>query len=300
MRKVLKWIGIVLGAIVGLLVLAVVAVLVISGARINRRYDVAVESITIPTDETSIARGEYLVHAVAVCAACHGDNLAGKEFVNDPALGVIYTSNLTSGQGGVGATFSDEDWVRVLRHGVGPDGKSVIVMPSQRFTVMSDEDLGALLAYLKTVPPVDNVTPEPSLGPLGRVLPLMEPSVLPASVIDQDGPRPSAPEPGVNAEYGKYLVTLGTCQDCHGPDLNGAPSMEPGALPGANLTPGGELANWTVEEFVQTMHTGTTPDGRVLAGDMAEAVEYYGNQSDDDLAAIFAYLQTLPAMERGY
>jgi mono/diheme cytochrome c family protein len=300
MRKVLKWIGIVLGALVGLIVLAVIAVLTISGARINKRYDVAVERITIPTDEESIARGEYLAHAVAVCAACHGDNLGGGEFINDPALGTIYTSNLTAGEGGVGATFSDEDWVRVLRHGVGPDGKSVIVMPSQRFTVMSDEDLGALLAYLKTVPPVDNVTPEPSLGPLGRVLPLIEPSVLPASIINQDGPRPTAPEPGVTAEYGKYLVTLGTCQDCHGPDLNGAPSMEPGALPGANLTPGGELANWTAEDFVQTMHTGTTPDGRVLAGDMAEAVEYYGQQTDDDLAAIFAYLQTLPAMDRGY
>jgi mono/diheme cytochrome c family protein len=300
MRKVLKWIGIVLGAIVGLLVLAVIAVLVISGARINKRYDVAVESVAIPTDEASIARGEYLAHDVVVCAACHGDNLGGQEFINDSALGVIYTSNLTVGEGGVGATFSDEDWVRVLRHGVGPDGKSVIIMPSQHFYYMSDEDLGALIAYLKTVPPVDNVVPEPSLGPMGRVFPLLDSSVLPASIIDQDGPRPSAPAPGVTAEYGKYLVTMGNCQDCHGPDLNGAPSMEPGALPGANLTPGGELANWTVEEFIETMHTGVTPDGRVLAGDMAEAIKYYGNQNDEDLAAIFAYLQTLPTMEQGY
>jgi mono/diheme cytochrome c family protein len=150
------------------------------------------------------------------------------------------------------------------------------------------------------VPPVDHVVPEPSLGPMGRVLVLMEPSLLPAALIDQDGPRPSAPAPGRTVEYGEYMVRVSVCRDCHGPDLNGAPSLEPGALPGANLTPGGELASWSEEDFIQAIRTGVTPDGRVLTGPMAEVIGYYSQQTDDDLAAMYAYLRSLPAMEPGY
>lgn len=300
MGKILKWILRVLGALVGLIVLAVLAVFIISGSRVNKTYLVDVSAVEIPTDDAAIERGEYLVKHVAVCAACHEENLGGGEFVNDPSFIVLYTANLTDGEGGVGATYTDEDWVRTLRHGVQPDGTSVIFMPSQNYRVLSDEDLGAILAYVKSQPPVDSDYPDPAPGPLGRLFLLMEPALLPASLIDQNAAPPAAPEQGVTPEYGAYLVSLGTCRDCHGPELNGAPPLEPGGVPGANLTQAGEIADWSEDDFIQTLRTGITPDGTPLTGDMAETIDYYGGQTDDDLAAIYAYLSTLPPAEDGF
>ena len=87
---------------------------------------------------------------------CHGDNLAGDTLVDDFAFARIAASNLTSGRGGIGGTYSDIDYVRAIRHGVGNDGKGLPIMPSEAFNKFSDHDLGAMIAYLKTLPPVDN------------------------------------------------------------------------------------------------------------------------------------------------
>ena len=87
---------------------------------------------------------------------CHGDNLAGKKnWFNLGPLGSADAANLTSGKGEIGSQFTDEDFVRVLRHGVKPDGTSVFVMPASDFYYLSDQDLGDVIAYIKSVPPVD-------------------------------------------------------------------------------------------------------------------------------------------------
>ncbi len=94
---------------------------------------------------------------------------------------------------------------------------------------------------------------------------------------------------------------MGTCTDCHGPELNGQADFGGNGRPSSNLTPAGELGFWTEEEFIKVMRTGVHPTGRDLVEPMRSyAIDHIGNQSDEELAAIFAYLQSLPPTEDGY
>src|SRR4026207_1332095 len=170
-RKILKWIGIVLGSLIGLLVLAFVILYTIGTvkwSRMHGKYDVPVETIAIPTDEASIARGEHIA-TLHLCRICHMETLSGQA-VSVPGLLTFGIPNLTSGVGGVGATNTDSDWVRAIRHGVGQDGRGLALVPARTFCYRSDEDLGALIAYLKSLPRIDNEMPKTDLGPLGRVM----------------------------------------------------------------------------------------------------------------------------------
>ena len=300
-RKIFKWIGIVLGSLIGLLVLAFIVLYVIGTVKWNKmhgQYEVPVETITIPTDEASIARGEHIA-TIHMCMHCHLDNLSGQA-AGAPILVTLSVPNLTPGAGGVGAINTDEDWVRAIRHGVGQDGRGLVLMPSSIWYHLSDGDLGALIAYLKSLPPVDNELPPTDLGPLGRVMltlgqlpPEIEPNVL---VIDHDGPRPIAPDAGVTVEYGKYLAT--TCTLCHGANLSGQTVREgPNVYVALNLTRGGEMVGWSEEDFVTTMRTGITPSGHPLKEFMPW--KYFGQMTDDELKAVWLYLQSLPPLPQG-
>jgi len=302
LRKIFKWIGIVLGSLIGLLVLAFVVLYIAGSVKWNKlhgQYDVPVETITIPTDQASIARGEHIA-TIRMCRECHTETLSGQ---SDRAPGLITLSipNLTSGAGGVGATNTDADWVRAIRHGVGYDGRGLVLMPSKIWYYLSDEDLGALIAYLKNLPPVNNEMPAADLEPLGRVMLVLgqlPPEIVPnVTVIDHDGPRPVAPQPGVTVEYGKYLAN--TCTLCHGSDLNGQTISEGGPQKylAPNLTPGGELHSWSETQFMETLRTGVTPSGHQIIDVMPW--KYFGQMTDDELKAVWMYLQSLPALPQG-
>ena len=300
-RKILKWIGIVLGSLIGLLVLAFVILYVIGTVKWNRvrekDYEVPVQTIIIPTDQASIARGEHIA-TIRMCRYCHTEDLSGQ---SDEVPGLITLSfpNLTGG--GVGATNTDDDWVRAIRHGVGHDGRGLILMPSRVWYYLSDEDLSDLIAYLKSLPPVDNDLPTTALGPLGRVMLVLgqippEATQPDVTVIDHDGPRPVTAEPGVTVEYGKYLAS--TCALCHGSNLNGQTISEGGPdYLAPNLTPGGEVAFWSEEEFMTTLQTGITPNGHQLKDVMPW--KYFGQMTNEELKAVWMYLQSLPALPQG-
>ena len=119
---------------------------------------------------------------------------------------------------------------------------------------------------------------------------------LAAEVLDHDAPLPSAPRRSITREYGEYLVNTGDCHACHGPNLAGAQSHEPGSPFSSNLTPGGILAVWTADEFIETMRSGLTPYGRRLDPNFMPYKEY-SRLNDDDLTAMFLYIQTLPPLE---
>jgi len=296
MKKILKWIGIVLGSLLVLVVIAIVIVLGIGRARFNETVAVDVPSLAIPTDEAALARGEHLVKAVAHCAYCHGDDLAGEFVVNNPRTqGVIVAPNLTAGEGGIGASYTNEDWVRTIRHGVTPAGRSVILMPSLWFNVMSETDLAALIAYLQTIPPIDNELPETQLGPLFYALigtgPLT--AAMSGRVIDHDAPFTPALEEGATAVYGEYLARIALCSSCHGPELAGG-QVCPDCPIGPNLTPGGELQGWTQADFVTAIRTGTHPNGRQISQFMPW--QYFQHMTDTELAAIWTYLQAQPVL----
>jgi len=298
--KVFKWIGIVLGGLVALLLIAAGVVYILSEARFNKTYDVKVEAVSIPTDSEAIAYGEHITR-IRGCKGCHGEDLSGQIEFEDPMVGVIANANLTGGAGSEVINYSDEDWVRSIRHGVGPDGEPLIIMPSQQHYVMSDEDLGALLAYIKSLPPVDNKLPELKMAlPIRALFLTGQVDVLvPTELIDHDAPHPPAPARGVTAEYGKYLSRL--CSICHGPGFSGGPLpiSAPGEPPPLNLTQGGELIGWTADDFRITMRTGTTPSGYKLDDEYMPWKTIFRYMTDEELEAIWLYLQSLPPTEYG-
>jgi mono/diheme cytochrome c family protein len=300
-RKILKWVAIVLGSLIGLLVLAFVVLYTIGSIKWNKlhgTYDVPVETITIPTDQASIDRGEHIA-TIHMCQHCHMDNFGGQT-ARAPGIATLSVPNLTSGAGGIGVTNTDEDWVRAIRHGVGHDGRGLSLMPSAVWYYLSDNDLADLIAYLKSLPPVDNEQPLTDLGPLGRVmlaLGQLPPEIIPnVTVIDHYGPRPVTPQPGVTVEYGAYLAR--TCALCHGSNFNGQTIREGGNVYVAlNLTRGGEMIGWSEEQFIATMRTGITPGGKQIIDFMPW--RYFGRMTDDELKAVWMYLQSLPPLPQG-
>jgi len=162
-------------------------------------------------------------------------------------------------------------------------------MPSSAFWNFNNEDLGEVIAYLKTLPPVDNETTV-KLSPLGTILLPTDPTTLHVKLIDHSN-RPAESTVGVNAEYGQYLVNVSRCRDCHSNDLNGRPSTN-GRPATPSLTMNGELQFWSASDFINTIRTGVAPSGHALDPHEMPWQEY-SNYNDDELTAIFIYLQSL-------
>lgn len=289
MRRVLKWIGIVVGSVLGLLIVGVFVLAFMGRGRLNKQYDVLPEPIEISSEAAMIDRGRYL--ASISCMGCHGEDLGGGSFFAEPALGTIPASNLTAGVGGIGDTYSDSDFVRAIRHGIDAEGKPLAIMPARAYWHFSDADVSAVIAYVKSVPPVDNDMGEKELKLMGQVLigaGVLD--VLSAEAIDHDASRPEAQSRSISASYGEYLVNTNDCRQCHGEDLSGGHSGEPGAPPGPNLA---TVAGWTKDGFATTMRTGVTPAGRQLNAEYMPWKEY-SQMNDDDLEALFLYLESQP------
>ncbi len=290
MRTVLKWIGIGIGILLGLVVAAAAVLYFMGGAEMNKTHQVQPLAVEIPNDEASLARGEHLVNSA--CKSCHGPDLTGVKIMDDPATGSVYASNIS----GLAEIRTDEQLVLAIRHAVGPGGRQLIVMPSESFINFSEEDLGSIIAYLKTVPRDGVNTSAPKLTPMGQIMmgAGMFGPIFPADYIDHQQPFPTMPAISANLEYGEYLSRM--CTSCHGADLSGKKSAEPGAPIALNLTPGGGAGTWTAEQFIQTMRTGVNPNGYHLDPQYMPW-ESFGKLGDEELQAIWMYLASLPARQ---
>ena len=296
MKKILKWIGIVLGSLV-VLILAVAGVLVLIGnSRLNKTYDFPPSNIVVPTDEASIAYGRH--RAETLCEGCHGKDLSGIEkWFNAGPLGTIDSANLTTGEGGFGQEVtSDEDYVRAIRHGIDPESKPLFMPAVYSTSFLSDEDLGAIIAYVKSAPPVDHVTYGQNFTPLAKImLAAGMLGKLPVEAVSHDV-HVTAPARGISVEYGDYMINTHDCRLCHGQELAGGKHPDPTIkLISPNLTPGGEVGFWTEEQFINTLRTGVTPSGHELDAEHMPW-EIYRLFTDDELKAIYLYLQSLPKL----
>jgi mono/diheme cytochrome c family protein len=291
MKKALKWLGITVGVLLGLIVIVLIVFYFKGSGMLHRTYNLPADNVTIPTDAASIERGSHFVHAI--CVECHTSDLSGKNLLTAP-FGTIDSANLTPGKGGAGAKFTDADWVRALRHGVDDQGRGLVLMPAQEFWHFSDQDLGDIVAYVKSVPPVDKEHQDPQINVLGKILfgaGLFGQDIVPANVIAHTQ-RPTAPPVGVTAQYGEYMVNVTGCHACHGAQLAGGKNGKPGSLDAPNLTPGGDLKTWSSAQFINTLHTGVAPNGHMLNPDEMPW-KSVGTYTDDELSAIFLYLQSL-------
>ena len=209
--------------------LAVGGVYVLGDQRLNRRVAVPDESVAVPMDLASAHRGQHLASAVALCVDCHGPNLAGRVVFDQRGLGRIVAPNLTRGRGGIGASDSDADMLRAIRHGVDRTGRQLLIMPSDNYTRLSDADVGAIIDYIRSVPSIDTSLPSTEILALGKIrFATGQLALLPSANIDHFAPRLAPPD---------TLKSL-------------------------------ETPCWSEADFLRLMRTGTRPDGRVLSTSM--------------------------------
>jgi mono/diheme cytochrome c family protein len=299
-RKILKWVGIVLGVLLVILIVAGVILNIDASNRINRTYDIQAEAITIPTDDEALARGEHL--ARVLCIECHGGDLGGDTMVEEAGLVTIHAPNLTPGEGGI-SDLSDEEVILAMRHGIRYDGKPLFIMPAETFIHWSEEDLAATIAYLRSLPPSNREYARPQTSVIARALLGLgmfgEP--FPAEYIDHDQPFPEMPEVSANEAYGEYLARAVACTLCHGDNLAGGitpANAPPGEFPTSpNLTPAGNLVSWSEEDFLQTLQTGIKPNGEQIDPDHMPW-DVYARLDEPELQALWLYIQSLPAADR--
>ncbi len=261
-----------------------------SRARMGKTYAVRSHNIPVPTDAATLAEGKRLFSARG-CADCHGYDLSGKVFLDNPAIGVFSGTNLTRGKGGVGGKMTAVDFEKALRHGVGRGGKPLIFMPSTDFSGMSDEDVGRLLAYVQSAPGVDKPSARQKIGPLGRILFITGkmPLLVTAEHIDHNAAGPVKVVPAVTAEYGKYIAK--TCNGCHGENFAGGPI--PGAppeWPAAQDIRKAALAKWNEQQFITAIRTGRRFDGSEIRFPMPW--KNFALMTDTELKALWLFLRS--------
>lgn len=250
--------------------------------------------------ERAIERGKHLVESRYACIECHGKDFGGGTMIDAPPIGKILGPNITSGKGSRVAGYSMADWDRIVRHGVLPDGKPA-AMPSIDFVAMTDHELSDIVAYVKSVPAVEKEVPKPTLGPVGTML--IATGKLPLSAFEikehQAAHVVEPPAPAVNTDFGRHLV--GVCFGCHRANLEGGlvPGGDPSWPAAANLTPHADgIAGWKFEDFARALKEGKRPDGAELRQPMAAMKGYAAKMTDTELAAMWAYLQTVPAVPK--
>lgn len=289
-KKILKVIGVILGVLVVIIAGYYTKAYISTENRMHKKYEIALEALPLSRDSALLARGEHLVRTKA-CTECHGADLGGKIFVDDAALGFLVASNLTKGNGGRPADYGADDWTLALKHGLRRDRTPLIFMPAHEFAVMSEQDLSAIASYCAQLPNIDRAFEPNNLGPLARVLADLDKlPLLPAEMIDHSKKLVKEVKAEITADYGKYLST--SCQGCHRENMKGGDPVAPGYPEVADITSTGHPGKWTEEQFINTLRTGTTPEGKTLKPDempWTMTKEF----SDLELKALHLYLKSI-------
>ena len=295
-KKILKWTGFIL------LFLILGITLTVMG-RQNIKYDRPYPTITASTDTAIILRGKHLVFGAAHCADCHSkanaDSLLklGQDvpltggMVFDLPVGKLYSKNITpDNETGIGK-YTDAEIARALRYGVHPDG--TVVFDFMPFHNTTDEDMTAIISFLRAQKPIQNKVPDHSLNFLGKaVKAFMVKPVGPNGEVAKQMTRDSS------AAYGKYLANnVANCNGCHTVrDLSGTFTGEPFAggneIEGfitPNITPdsSSRIFGWSQKNFIDRFRIGKVIPKSPMPW------QSFGRMTDEELKAIYSYLKTV-------
>jgi mono/diheme cytochrome c family protein len=259
--------------------------------------------------DTPVERGSYLVNTIMTCGNCHSpkgppDVVAGKDFsgglrFNEPPFDVTAPNITPDKETGIGA-WSDDDVKKLLRTGMRPNGVPVaVIMPTGFYDIITDGDMNAIVAYLRTLAPVKNKVPDPvyKIALQRQIFPGAEKPIDPAALND-------------TLKRGFYLATIGHCMECHTPMVNGPVDFGNSLGKGGRDFPGPwgvsisrnitssktkGIGEWTDAEVKRAITTGIDKDGNKLKGPMG--YQYYAHMTDADLDAVIAWVRTLPPKE---
>ena len=284
LRSLIKWLLLGLGGIVGLAVLAIATIYVLIVSDLDRTFNVVGTKIAVPDDEASIAEGKRLARLRGCYDGCHGKTTTGSILIEIPDGTRLIAPDL----GRTAREYSIEELDRVIRHGIRPDGTSVILaMPSSMFYHLSDDDFGAIVAFLRSQDPSDVRLADSRIGPIARLLffyyKQLIGTILAAEMIDHDIPRIDSARQEPLA-HGRYLAQT-VCTECHGDDLHGAPD---GSTPDLIVA----LA-YSIEDFRKLMRTGVPLGDRQLDLMASVAVRRFSHFTDREIDALHSYLRTL-------
>jgi mono/diheme cytochrome c family protein len=287
-QPVARWALTIQAALPALLFTLVVGFILYGYYQVYGPRSVPVPSTTVVATPQQVARGAHL--SLTVCAPCYGTDgqlpmSGGRDIATDSPLpiGTLVPPNLTPA--GPLQSWSDGEIMRAIRDGVQQNGRTLL-MPTQNLRNLSDEDVTAIIAYLRSQPAMQNETTPTNISP---VLAFFFGTGLAGQVHYPPVTAPvDAPPKAPTAEYGAYIVSYNDCRSCHGADLNGSTGggLAPPA-PNARAI----VAGWTREQFIQAMRTGVDPSGHTIQPPMPwKAI---GRMDDEELTALYTYLRSL-------
>lgn len=255
----------------------------------EKEYTYAGEEIEIPMDKATVAYGRHQAY-IRGCMECHGTGLQGKIFLDDPLLGLISTPNLTTGKGGL-VNYTVTDWTRALKHGINRKGNPIPFMPSQETSQMTKEDMAAVIAFCRQLPPVDNEPPQHDLKPMFYILGAFGVIDLETvEKIDHNAPFPEAVKESDALTHGKYLTVL--CSGCHRENMKGGDPLAPGFPPVPDISSSGNPGHWSLEEFKQVLRTGKTPEGKAMLNENMPW-QITARYTDTEILNLYLYLKSL-------
>ena len=289
-RPIVKWTGVILAGLVALLSAFVAIAALIGVIRLVYPVTAPPATLEVTGSPEQVERGKRLAY---LCVGCHSSSdelpLDGGPALDVGPIATFYPSNLTPG--GPLAEWSDGEIIRAIRDGVNKDGRALLIMPSEQYHTMSDADVQALVAYLRTQPPADRQLPETEVTLLGAML--IGIGVFPLSTRPPTTEPVVAPPPEASPEYGRYLVNISGCRECHGEDLQGGTSDFVPIGPSLPAV----VPQWSADEFVETMRTGVDPSGHSMDRELMPWDDFSDAYSEEELAAIYEYIRTLSPPE---
>lgn len=291
MKKVFKWFLLGLGGLLCVVLAGLAVVYVHMELRFNATHDAPEISLTIRSDPEILAEGERIARIKGCNGGCHGDSTEGRVFFDMPDGTRVVAPDL----GRIADEYSIAELARVIRHGIRPDGTSVLgIMPSAMYYWLSERDLAALIGFLQSQAPGAGTLPATRVGPVARAMMWYfsrkhDWNILPAEQPDRVTPRPDA-NSELAAERGRYQA-LTSCTECHGTDLRGV------AMAGAPSL--AVVAAYSLDDFRKLMREGVPIGDRELALMKLVATGRFAYFTDDEVVDLYAYLSTLATQSQG-
>lgn len=282
MKRIWRWLRIGLFSAALLLVVAGAVIYLLSERILRRTYSEPRVGIAVPSDSQSVIEGRRLSMVRGCSGGCHGREIEGGVFIDNLLLARLVAPNLTAAV----RKYSNANLARIIRRGVRPDGSSVIGMPSEMFSRLTDEDLGKILAYLRSVPPHSGPAPQRRLGPIARVA-FVAGRLRPAAELIRTAARltDTYPQDGDSTAPGGYLART-SCTECHGLDLRGGDTA-----PDLRI-----VAGYSFEAFAWLMRRGKALGNRELSLMSRVARGRFSHFTDQELRVLYTYLISPAAM----